>query len=77
MSLEHGSEQVSAVVDEIQHGPGGLWYRVRYSVEGRSGEAWLAPQDAGTYRRVYELLSQGMAFLAGLLTGKPLSERAH
>lgn len=69
VSLEHGAEQVSAVVDETRYGPDGLWYRVRYSVGDRSGEAWLAPADAGRYRMVYELL-RGLAFLTAAWDGR-------
>jgi hypothetical protein len=54
---EHGYEELSGVVYDSRPG----WYGLR--CRGVDGLAWLAASDAGTFRRMDELLKDGLAYL--------------
>lgn len=54
---EHGYEELSAVVYDSRDG----WRGVRCL--GGDALAWLAPNDAGTFRPVEELVRHGLAYL--------------
>ncbi len=69
-SIEHGYEQVSAVVYEVRRNTGGQWYRVQFEVDGRAGTAWLSPRDAGRFRVLYDLLHGSMAYLTPAWNGR-------
>lgn len=61
-SREHGYEHRSAVVYDMENG----WYLVSYSDAGRTGMAWLSPDDAGTFRSVVTLLEDGLSYMTAV-----------
>jgi hypothetical protein len=64
-SLEHGSEQLSAVVFERAHRSDQLWYRVQFKTSEREGPGWLPARSAGQFRSLHDLLTSHRAFLTG------------
>ena len=65
-SREHGYEAVSAAVYATQGG----WFRIR--VHGRLG--WIPPGEAGRYRRIEELLRDGLTHLTSAWDRRVASE---
>jgi len=63
LSVEHGSEQVSAGVVEIRMQGDRRWYRVQFQVGNWIGAGWLAPRDAGAYHPLASTLRNGLPFL--------------
>ena len=61
---EHDGEMASAVVYGQHFAQGsGTWYRLRSSQGGKQVSGWLSPGDAGTFRRVLEIVRSGLTYL--------------
>ena len=60
--VEHGYEQVSAVVFQrvLEGGP---WYKVRYAIGDCKGTGWLSPRDAGKHRTFFEIIHKSLSYM--------------
>jgi hypothetical protein len=63
-SREHGYDQISAAVYDVEGDPSGFsWYRLRYIDAEEPIFGWLNQADAGEYRDVHMLIGSGLAYL--------------
>jgi len=62
-SREHSYEAVSAVVYGYKRDSGSrLWYKLKYSHDGKTLFGWLSHGNTGTYRQLHTILETGLTF---------------